>query len=511
MPMPESKELADFHIRDDVVDPLVYQERVAWWMSQGVSGTTEAGDFGSKVTFIASSKGRGILYIDPGLGKSRIAIECATRLPIHITPHFSKADFILILCSKKALNTWRREWAKWTDVDARKVVIVEGQPAQRAKLWQRWKAGGRIFVVTFQSGLIDYNANRLPPELAKKIKMVIADECKVWINRKTKNFEGWKSFMQKVEYFIPMDGTLVKKGPQDLWTFYTMLKPKMFTSYWRWVNTFCNVVEGPFGREIAGPKNTKGFGQLMAHTLIRLRDTDDEVKGARPPLTRDFKLVEMTPEQQSLYDNLTNDLFTMTPSGQLIVAPSVLALATRQRQLLICPKILDENLGNGAALEHLILEMEDDPHVVIFTPFTKAIPYISAAIKANGGPEPYILQGGATSKEVRYVEEGFNRDTAQSRNRACICSVSFAESFELYTAKQCFFLGYDWMQIKNYQAEKRLQRLITPHPIISWYYRYMGTVDDQILDKLNENVYNVKITFQDYMQALRKDSNDTND
>lgn len=496
-------------IRDGVDPPFSFQEHTAQFVSQGVSGKQQVrdpltGEPLGTVAVVASSLGRAILYIDPGLGKSRIAIESAARLPID----FGRGDLILVLCSKKALNTWRREWSKWTTLDAQQVSIVEGPAEKRMRQWLRVRHGARVFVATYQSAANDWNG--LPKDLTGRIKLAIADECKLWINRKTKNFRFWQPIFHKIPYVILMDGTIVKKGPQDLWTFYNLIKPKVFTSYWKWVNTFCLVVEGPFGKEIVGPKNTAGFANLMSHTLIRLNDQDPVVKAARPPLIRDFKLVEMSDEQKALYDQLTEELCAITPSGEVVATPSILGLTTKQRQILICPKILDSKMGYGSAIEHLVEEMDPesggDPHVVIFTPFTSAIPYISAAIQEApaGHPEPFVLKGGTDSVRVGQIERAFNADTPDARRRAIICSVGFAESFELWTAKQCFFIGYDWTQITNYQAEKRLQRLITPHPILSWYYRYMHTVDDVILEQLNSNVINVRISFQDYISALER-------
>ena len=168
----------------------------------------------------------------------------------------------------------------------------------------------------------------------------------------------------------------------------------------------------------------------------------------------------------------------------------------------MCPQILDPAIGHGAAIDQLLLEMEDDPHVVVFTPFTKAIPFLSAAIEGHIGQTPYILKGGADSSHVGMVEDEFN--DSRGAKRACICSIGFAESFELWSAKSGHFIGYEWAQRYNYQAEKRLHRLITPHPINIWYYRHLNTVDDIILDVLNSNVHNVNISYQDYVTAIRR-------
>lgn len=467
------------------------QARTVEFVTHAKSGKLEDKMSGQTIKVVATSAGRAILEIDPGLGKSRIAIECYLKL--------CPSARVLVKCSKKALNTWRREFPKWTTSEASDVTIIEGTPAQRRK---QWATPSQVKVVTYQSG-----ANDLKYAEAFDPTMTIDDECKIMRNRKTQMFKKWQKFNKTVKYYIPMDGTLVTKGPQDLWTFLHMCKPKLYSSYWKFVQTFCIVVDGPFGKEVVGAQNIKNLAAALSKLMVRIKDTDPGIKEQRPPLTRDFKLVEMTQEQSKLYRELAEDLIAVTPSGEVLATPSMLSLQVRHRQILICPKILDPQMGYGGAIDHLLDNLEDDPHAVIFTPFKKAFPFLRQAIIDRGHPPPYMLSGGAASEEVGRVEKEFN--SSAGSQRACLCTVAFAESFELWSAKQGHFIGYEWRQDLNYQAEKRLHRLITPHPINIWYYRYRNTVDDLILDRLNTKQGNVRLTYQDYVTAVRRLKNVT--
>ena len=461
------------------------QARTVEFVTHGKSGKLEDRMSGDTIKVVASSAGKAILEIDPGLGKSRIAIECYMAL--------CPTSKVLIVCSKKALNTWRREFPKWTTCSEDEVTIIEGSPAVRRRLWTK---PSRVKVITYQSGANDMAyVEKFDPT------MIVDDECKIKRGRKV-NFKKWLKACRDVKYYIPMDGTLVVNGPQDLWPFLHTLNPKLFSSYWKYVNTFCNVVDGAFGREIAGPKNTKALANVLAPRFVRIKDTDPGIADQRPKLTRDFKLIDMTGEQSQLYRDLAEDMLAITPGGELVVSPSMLAMQVRHRQILICPKILDETMGYGSAIDHLLDNMEDDPHVVVFTPFAKALPHLRAAMVERGYQEPYVLKGGVDSVTVGKVVNGFNGP--EGKQRATLCTIAFAESFELWTAKSCHFIGYDWRADLNYQAEKRLHRLITPHPVQSWYYRYRGTVDDRVLERLNERQGNVKVTYQDYITAIRQ-------
>lgn len=443
---------------------------------------------GLDIVAAVARKGRAILYMDAGLGKSRTAVEVAVRL--------FPDEPILVLCSKKALNTWRREWMKWTTLGRSALQIVEGSPSQRRVQWANKEA--RIFVVTFQTGKNDYSRHILP----RKFTNVIGDEVKLWRNRSAKNFVFWAPILRKFKNVLLMDGTLASRGPQDLWTFLSIIEPRVYRSYWAFVGSFCETWDGPFGKEILGPKNTKQLGLALSRHLIRISDEDEEIQKQRPPLIRDVIPLDMTGEQERLYRQITDQMLLVTPEYDVVAAPSQLAVQVRQRQLLICPKILSPSYGYGSAIEHAMMELEDDPHQVFFTPYAKALPFISDAIVAAGFKAPFILKGGTSSDQVRFVEEEFAKD--RSKERSVICTTGFAESFELPSAKQCRHIGFEWSQLMNIQAEKRLMRMITPHPVNSWYYVYENTVDDLMREVLNKKQTNVNITFQDYISYLKQ-------
>ncbi len=447
--------------------------------------------------------GKSIIYSDPGSGKTRMAIEAIARK--------GPDRKILVICSKKALNTWKREFPKWSNVDDTMLTIIEGQPTKRKKLWAR---DTQIYVTTYGIGFNDWN--KLDLKGIHNFQILVSDECKVWRNKKTKSFKDWapivRSFFQMV---ILMDGTLGSRGPRDFWTFLNMLNPKLFSSYWRFVDTYHTVVDGPYGKDIQDVRNEEALAKVLGAYMVRINE--DDISDQRPPLSRDFIPVEMNAEQKDLYDQLTgkslnadgsdalDSFIAETKSGNVIAIPTVVARIAKLRQVLVCPKVFDEAYGYGTSIEHLVLEMEDDPHVVIFTPFTKAIPYICQAIQEAGHPMPYVLQGGTHSDVVGQTETAFNG--AAGASRSLVCSIGFAESYELWSAKQVFFLGYDWSQLTNYQAEKRLHRLITPHPIYAWYYKYVGTVDEDILAVLLTKEQNMRVTFSHYIRALQASNN----
>ncbi len=438
----------------------------------------------------AAKKGRGIIYADMGLGKSLIAIRIYQALLGN--------DPLLIVATKRAFNTWRRELTKWDAATRDEITFVMGQPSKRSVMW---KNPNRIMIVTYETASNDFEYIR--HYIARsKIQMVIFDEAQKARNKKTKAFLFCNKLSQRIKYVLFLSGTLITRGPQDLWTFLHMCDRKRFASYWRFVNAFCNIIDGPFGREIVGAKNTKGLGNELARCLIRIREKDPEVVKARPPLTRDILPITVTDEQRRLQENLIAEMYIVRKDGSIMASATAGVNIMRMRRLMVCPKMLDPTLGYGANIEYILDVMTEDPHIVIFTPFRAAVDFMSQAITETFGKdyEPFKLLGGTSPDEIGEVEEAFGDPLFV--HRTCICTVAFAESFELPSARQCYFNGFEWSQILNYQAEKRLHRLTTPHPVNSYYLVGEGTIEQSVLHVLNRKQHNTNLTMQDYIDVL---------
>ena len=478
------------------VELFNYQQQTINFLTRDQTDLFQEFKIGNRtIQMAAASKGCGIIYADMGLGTSLIAIRVYQEL-LGDSP-------LLIVATKRAFNTWRRELTKWEVATRDEITFVMEQPTKRSVMWRN---PTRVMVVSYETATNDFEHVR--HYIARsKIQMVIFDEAQKARNKKTKAFLLCNKLSQRIKYTLFLSGTIITRGPQDLWTFLHMCDRKRFASYWRFVNAFCNIIDGPFGREIVGAKNTKALGNELARCLIRIKEKDPEVVKARPPLTRDVLPITVTTEQRHLQEDLIADMYITRKDGSIVASATAAVNIMRMRQLMVCPKILDPTLGYGANIAYILDVMTEDPHIVIFTPFRAAVDFMSQAITETFGAdcEPFELLGGTTPDEIGEIEEAFGDPLAE--HRACICTVAFAESFELPSAKQCYFNGFEWSQILNYQAEKRLHRLTTPHPVNSYYLVGEGTIEQSVLYVLNKKQHNTNLTMQDYIDVLVERTN----
>ena len=264
--------------------------------------------------------------------------------------------------------------------------MYAGTPKQRAALRDEFDSGKCNILITNYA-------------LLSEIKMyypqwttIICDEVHLGglLNKKTQKFKTLKSMI--CENLFLMTATPIRSGPQDMWSLLHLLYPKVYNSYWQWVNKHCVVIDGIFGKEIQPkPKHPLKFKEMLNKHMVR--NLKKDVLKQLPTKTRQVLPIEMTAKQKKAYSDVLHEMILET-DDDIIITTGVLAQLLRLRQILACPKMLGID-DNGAAINALIehylpIEFDCGNSVVIATPFRQAIPYIKEAIQ--GAFEDVIIE-----------------------------------------------------------------------------------------------------------------------
>jgi SNF2 family DNA or RNA helicase len=167
----------------------------------------------------------------------------------------------------------------------------------------------------------------------------------------------------------------------------------------------------------------------------------------------------------------------------------------RVRQLLVCPKILGiDDIGAGleAVIEQTEQELLEDNSVIIFTPFTDAIPFIKEELeKLNEPPEIFIIHGGFTVEQYDQIQNAFQ--DLPTKNKVMICSIKSGASITLTEANICIFLGYERSATDNDQAEKRSARKGQTQLVRCMYVLYENSPDEDIIRGLNDKQLSIDV------------------
>lgn len=430
---------------------------------------------------------KSIFWVDPGLGKTRMYLETYMRR----TP----GRCVLAIGNKASIPAFLNQSPRWCDhISESDVILISGKyttPKKRREAIKRIR-GQKVVHIT--PNALKTHFDEIPWH---EIGIVVWDECDIIRDHRKVTAEVIARAFRMVEYGVMGTGTLMPRGPQDIFLYLQICDPALFKGYWKYINTFCTVIEGGYGREIIGARNVEGFQKNVLQKYVYRLDANSS---DRPPLVREKVMHDMTKEQKRIYNELVEE-FMAEVDEEIIIEPNAMAIQHKLRKLLISPVLLGSQSEWGPSFDHLEYIIEEDPHIVVFTPYNIAVDLIA---------EWMTLQGLIPLKFTGRVKDGetlAEMEKAFHQNRggkvAAVGTQDFGRGFELPSAKQCHHLGFSYVADKNYQAEKRLSRLTTPHPVTSYYHVFKDTVEEDIVDRLNAATANVNYTMKDFINAIR--------
>lgn len=429
---------------------------------------------------------RVILADEQGLGKTLVSLTALLRL-------MPEEPEILVFCPKTALGTWKKEARKWFDLDS---MVYSGSlvKKKRQELWLEYKQQRpAVFIASYAM---------IPELLALKPrwKAIVCDEYHKagLMNHKTRTY---KNFVRlKSSFLLMLTGTPVKTGPQNLFAPLKLISSKDFSSYWRFVNTHCVIVENPFGIEIEPiPKNPSQFKKFLAPYLIRR--TKNKVLKELPPMQRQGIYVEMTKQQKKCYEQIAETGMLETPDGLLLCA-NVATRLLRLRQLLCTPQSFGYSDAGGAieALVDMVIDSFDAGRsVAICTPFKKCLTAIEAAL-SDICESIYKIHG--DMKEMpSEISKQFQED--KKKKKAILFTITSGMSWDAYSANDIYFVGAEWAATDNAQAESRIHRLGQELPTTAYYILYPDTIDDALVEMLDRKTIAANWVLEtDYMLQL---------
>lgn len=435
-------------------------------------------------------KRRALLADEMGLGKTITALTASTTL----------GDFpALIVAPKVALYVWQQELEDWYDLPS---AIYSGTPSERAAEFAKFKEYGLPYMIT------NYAFAKEVIDLPVKWRTIICDEIHMagLLNRKSKTFKRMKSITRKSRNLFLVTGTPVRATAADLWAPLHLINPKRFSSYWRFVHTYCIVIQEIFGKSIERrPQDPVAFRRMLSNYMIRRYKKD--VLEELPDKIRQVVNIDMTPKQARMCRELEEDLMTEMGDGDVLVTPNTVSMILRQRQLLTTPKMFgdDEPGGALAALKQLAGdEFDAGNSIVVFTPFRQAIPYIKEVLDEHDA-HIYTVSGGMTARDINeQVRNGFQKE---KKRAALICVIKSGASFTAHKAPVAFFLGAEWSLTDNLQAEDRLHRLGQKDSVRIKYLLHRGALADELVkERLNEKqrAVNWTLTPEDILGRIKK-------
>jgi SNF2 family DNA or RNA helicase len=309
---------------------------------------------------------------------------------------------------------------------------------------------------------------------------------------------------------IALSGTPARGKPENIWGTLNWLRPDVFTSYWRFVESYFKTTEG-YGNSkvIVGidPAHEADYDRTLAKYMIRR--TKEEVAPDMPsrqyggtpldpadPASTIGVWLDLEPAQAKRYEQIRDDGILSFDDDALFI-DGVLPELTRRKQYAICdwtlvPKIVKgeevcdlvpanpANSNKYAWLKEFIEERaESGQKVVVASQFTKVVDAFSAWLRADG-IESYTLTGATSDRAATANVAAFN-DPSDPVMVFLLNTYAGGESINLDAcADDIVFLDETFIPDDQEQVENRIHRMSRIHQVNVWYVRSKGTVEEQI-------------------------------
>jgi len=431
-----------------------------------------------------------VLGHQTGLGKTFISLLAWSKWP--------KANKALICGTLGSMATWYKVLSRWGGITPK---FIQGRSDP---LWAEALASREgVYMCTYMTFLYG-----MKTVLRGKPRFDILVNDELHRMMRTRN-QMWKAFKRlDFDHYLGLSATWASRGPQDCFPVLNLVNHQSFPSYWRYVNTWCYVEKTTYGTEVFGIRNAENLRKMLHERYYRGR-TWPEVGGQfrqglhaeSDPVMRRVEEIPMGKQQIKLIQQLDQDMIAELGLDR-VVTPNSLALLTRKLQMAISPKILMPSAEYGGVIDWMVNTIQDDPHTVVFCPFREGLSVLRQALIDDKYPDQkiYVFRGGMRPDEIN--EQVLSWKASKG---VALCTIAFAQSFDLDTTDTAYMLGFDWDPNNNYQAEGRLRRFdsIIQTPCMVRYIVPEGSDYHEVMGVIDGKVTNVREFLVGYGKALK--------
>jgi SNF2 family DNA or RNA helicase len=413
------------------------------------------------------------LVLDPGLGKTAIAIRAA---------YLAGAQNVLVICPAIARIIWAAELIKWWPTDniliPELLVVQPGTSIRRPVPRPGWT------VIAYSNLSITSD-----PWLRRLAKLdwdvVIIDECQYLkgASNRTHAVYGGRldapigSLAGTTNKVWLLSGT---PAPNHAGELYPHLKalfrealPAAVRTVFEFENRFCNVQDTVYGRRITGSKISaipELRDRLRPHVFRRRRE---DVLTDLPPLA--FYDTPIDAENTLPLPLGTATLDNPDDDDQLIAGlqRNEAALATGRRAL------GESKIAASAAFcEETLLQMAPNHQkLVVFAYHRSVIRGLAAELSEFA---PVVIDGSTSQRDREIAITRFQQDV--SRTQILIGQIQAAgTAITLTAAHTAVFVETSWVPAENYQAALRIHRLGQANACTIHFLYVPGSLDHRIM------------------------------
>lgn len=396
-------------------------------------------------------KKRAMLTDEPGLGKTPQAAMAATSPVLVVAPSYLVEQW----CDWISAHIFNRNGSRQTVTNAR-----QGLREERSRLIletaTQWTVINKEMLRTHTAEL-----------LSRKWNTVIFDESHHLRNHKAELSKAAVKIANDAERVYLLTATPIWKEPDDLFMQLRIMHPKVFTSYYRFVDDWCEHESTRFGTQVLGARLDK-LGELQKLlSIMRLGRTYAQAGRGLPDVVVKTFEIDFPSKMRKQYNSIRDSYRAEVEEGMLrFTHYSQVMHGLRQltsffgKVETVCD-IVDDNKSEGA---------------LVFTWYKDAADDITIALRRRGHD--------VASVHGDYpLEERIRRVNSHKHIVATISSLS--EGIDLSRMDTVIFAEQHWAPGSHIQALRRVRRDRqtkegNERPITVAYVNVKNTIDDVI-------------------------------
>jgi len=441
--------------------------------------------FQQKAIRLVCSKPGSALFLDPGMGKTGIALAAHCVLA-----HHGQIEATLVVAPIRPMYlTWPAEVAKWDQFKHLKVSIIHGTPEQRLKALAT-KADVYLINPEMVAWLL---TSAGMSKFAVQPKMLVVDESTRFKNGRSQRFKALQQMLPFFPRRVILTGTPSPQSVEDLFSQVQIVDDGQrlgrFITYFRKRFMDPEEIRVGGGRTVTKWHPKRGAADAVATCIadvaMRLQAEDYLTM---PAISYNVIPVELPQAARKTYNKLSDELVAETRDGVTLTAATAAAAVMKLRQIVNgwayhedgSARIHDAKVE---ALAELVEEMQGTP-LLVAVAFVHEVDAIRAALKEvlpEDTDVPY-LGGGVSRLQADRIVENWNLGKLPVL-LAHPTSVAHGLNLQAGGHAVCWF-GLTWSLEEHIQFNARVYRQGQTKPVVVHYLTAKGTVDEDIAKAL---------------------------
>jgi len=438
--------------------------------------------FQLKVLKLAIKKKKYCLWLDPGLGKTKIALDFCGYYYLK-----EGINHILIVCPLSVIGVWEDEITTHLPDYIERAISVKTVPQNN---------GLQFLITTYQ-----YLVNHEKEFVKWKPQVLIIDEAHYIKSRTAKRSKAVKRLARNIQYQLQLTGTPQPKDYLDLWNQLDTLHSGVLGKWSEFKAK--HAVFDYFGFRIVKWLNLNDLRERIRPYRVRVRKEDVL---DLPSRTHQRVPIDLEKSQREVYDKLKLEAIVKLSEQDIVTADIILTQILRLQQLTggftvtEDKAVIEVGKAKLKVLEEILPTYTSNGKVVVFCRFLWELNKIIELCKELN-LNPVWIRGKMSNKQRTVARETFQNDP---RCKVIVCQITAGGiGITLHAANTAIFYSLTYKLDDYTQACDRIHRIGQDKPCLYLYLVARNTIDNEIFQTLRNKQRLADVVTDNWREVLK--------